>query len=432
MKKKVSKKNPARDGVVERLISLGLQWPEFMKKLEDRKPILEVTSEHTPSGKRAPINRWHADEYGLVIHYPECLRLFNVGRKGFRDINFSERDSYFLQKCANKFRTVHLWATEHLVCVGFFDQPQVGRANIYNRKTLKLYFEMLGSPLGQICTGIVKGKLELLEKYHLGDGTECILGRIDRKSGELYKVWKGRNGCRCDPTLEPYGQDLFMHEEKILKFCPMCSRGKILNLDTKRSVKFFLNISKGFEKLSVTWFDKENIVAVNCHCNRNDVILAVFLIDTTTGIVELDYIYDGYGDNYVCFCASQDFLVISWRNTANTRDNFTKLYVKDRHTDQKQILRVPKITDNLGQLMLLSGSILVAMPNGTTCPETGLGYERVYTLNLDSEDPEETVLSFKVPVSEVRPIGKDKIICRIEGQDQDQYKVFSIVKSSDD
>ena len=41
-----------------------------------------------------------------------------------------------------------------------------------------------------------------------------------------------------------------------------------------------------------------------------------------------------------------------------------------------------KILDNIGQLILLSGFILVVLPNGTNCPEMGLEYENMIFLVL--------------------------------------------------
>ena len=100
------------------------------------------------------------------------------------------------------------------------------------------------------------------------------------------------------------------------------------------------------------------------------------------------------------------------------------MLIKNRKTNTEELFEIPGIIDSIGLMKFLSDSILIAFPAGTSA--LVLKHERVYTMDLSVEHPEYSVKSFKVPISNVRPLGKDKIICRGLGEVYDEFKIFSL------
>ena len=103
------------------------------------------------------------------------------------------------------------------------------------------------------------------------------------------------------------------------------------------------------------------------------------------------------------------------------------MIVKNRRTGKIKEFQVPEFSEKITSLKIMSRSILVAMPNGSTVPETGMNYERIYTLDLDEEDPRASIMSFQVPSSEVRSIGNSTIICKISTESEVHFKVFNLL-----
>ena len=173
-------------------------------------------------------------------------------------------------------------------------------------------------------------------------------------------------------------------------------------------------------------------MAINGLCPKLDFFTHVDLVNFKTGKVELDMDKYSSKGRRLTHAVSKDFLVISWRNTKDVvniltgrkEDNLTKMLIKNRKTNKEELFEIPGIIDDIGLMKFLSDSILIAFPSGTSALE--LKHEQVYTMDLSVELPEYSVKSFKVPISEVRPLGKDKIICQSIGEVTDKFQIFSL------
>jgi hypothetical protein len=444
------------------LIAKTLRDDKYLEKLANKEPEVIARSNVSQVDKDAVINRWYADEYGIIIHCPEYLSVYSPGSQYFRkQMQLSDHQNF--KRKEKSVETVQIFATEHLIAISItVGNTLTNDIAIYDRKTLLLVllFREL-EPYVHLFTTVYKGKKELILKRHFSDHMLNII----HEDGTLECIMKAFHGCDCRKKPEfkkaAIPEFVCLEGNYLLRYCYICTGGMVVDLtnpgyeDFITSIKpindpiescdleykevsspyvpFYLGKNRPCrQKLSIEWFPESDIVAINGLCPTRDFFTHVDLVNLKTGKVELAMDRYRSKGRRLTHAVSKDFLVISWRNTNDVvniltgrkEDNLTKMLIKNRKTNTEELFEIPGIIDSIGLMKFLSDSILIAFPAGTSA--LVLKHERVYTMDLSVEHPEYSVKSFKVPISEVRPLGKDKIICTGLGEVYDEFKIFSL------
>ena len=408
----------------EETLAQCLRNRAFLKRLERKEPIYEMRLSMSRYAQNAFVNRWYADEYGVVIHYPEAIYVSSKDYEEFHAIPLSEEDCKF--DYSDGIRpTINLFVTRDLIAIEFRWDRYWGRANVYNRKTLEQVYNREKFP-GQFYTGQINGIKELLLKETDETWTDRAI-KINQ-CGEEVILWEG--GAYCDCLEENRPPMVYLNEKSVLRFCYMCNTGNLENLETGVTTEeeFDFHHPRIFQKAAVRWFPESNIVAVEERAIHGDIQMSLGLVNIETGQTELAFETIA-GDHFRCYAVSPKYLVVCYMNYLKLRPHFNDIFhiiVKNRYTGLKQEYQVPEFTESLSGLIIMAGSILVALPVGSTPPVPGVTYERIYTMDLDEEDPRASIMDFKVPISEVRPIGNDKIVCKITEKKADIFKVYSL------
>ena len=416
----------SKEEIEEELLGQCLRSGPFLKRLEKKYPIFDTRLPKSSGAQKAWCNRWHVDKYGVVIHYPEAIHLTGQDFGEFKEIPLSEEDRNFKMDKFDSWTTINLLATQFLVALEFRSDHYHGRANVYDRKSLELVYAREHFK-GFFYTGGYNGNTELFVKD--ADDKGCARAIKINQWGKEEIVWKGVACCNCNNKKIFFPVQVYYHENMVLRFCYLCFGGNLRNAKTAVTTKeFSLRQKLRFPKAKVSWYEHCNIVAVEDRDRHADLLLSLGLINIETGQVEL-FFETIEGDFFRCYAVSDKYLVVCFRNWKGLRphkNEFTHMIVKNRVTGEKTEFQVPEFEDKIDQLQLISKSILIAMPCGRTDPETGILHENVYTLNLDDKDPRTTIKSFKVPISEVRPINKDKLICKISTDKDYRFQVYSL------
>ena len=401
-------------------------WP-FLKTLNAKKPLFESWLQKTHWGQKSFRNRWHADEAGIVVHYPDSIHVTGRDFGEFQEIGLSYAD--FCVDYA-KGESVNLLVTRDLICLEFRISRDYGRANVYHRRSLEMVY-CKDKFLGHFSIGEYRGKEELFYKefYEPKEVKNCIV-KIDHW-GEEETVWDGYASCDCVKKGEYRAIKLFLNRSNLLRFCFWCNRGMFENTVTGSVTEPYFNFHhpRKFLKSAVSWFHSSKIVGIEERSKVGDVLRSFGLVNTETGQPELVFSTID-GDFFRCYAVSPKYLVICFRNWKLARPNkneWTHMIVKNRDTKETREFQVPEFVDMIESLKIVSNSILIAMPRGTTVPESGITHEHVSSMDLDDKDPCMSMKSFKVPVSEVRPFGVDKIICKITGAKEDEFVVYSLL-----
>ena len=132
------------------------------------------------------------------------------------------------------------------------------------------------------------------------------------------------------------------------------------------------------------------------------------------------------GDTDMAYCGSKEYFVITWRNLSNPLHQQTNFMIKNRKTGEETLVLVPNMIHRIGYVSLITDSLLIALPNGGTSKKHELTYEEVYTMDLSADSPEDTVMSFRVPASEVRLLGQHKLICQTRYKDEDLFRTYDL------
>ena len=125
----------------------------------------------------------------------------------------------------------------------------------------------------------------------------------------------------------------------------------------------------------------------------------------------------------LCYAVGRDFLVTSWRDILESDGIITKFFIMERWTKKEKVINVLNLFEFVESMTIVSSSILVVMSRG---PVAEIGFQPVYTLDLSKNQPEDSLLSFTGPVSEARPLGRDKIVCRRDDGSNDHFLVYSL------
>ena len=422
---KVSDKCNLED-VDEAIVSRCLRSRAFIRTLEGEMPMFETGLQKSQYAKKSQYNRWFADEYGIVIHYPEAIYVTGPDFGSFRAIPVGHNNlkfEYFDRIC----NSMNLHATKDLIALEIRRNRWMGYATVYNRNSLKLVYER-GDFLGHFYTRSLDNEMKLFVQEDRIDDSRVHINQIS-KGGEEVFVWKGFSYCDCKGSSRLC---LTCHHRKIvLRHCYFCNEGMLENMDTNEDTEDYKISGRAIPlKIHTNWIDSSNILAIEERIPSNDLLRSVALLNMESGKIELDF-PTIYGDIFRCYAVSLEYLVVCYRHIRNKRPNknkLTNMIVKNRQTGERKEFQVPEFSEKIRTIKLLSGSILVALPYGTTRKESGLDFERVYTMDLEEEDPRSSILSFRVPTSEVRTIGNSKIICKMSTKCGDYFRIYNLVK----
>ena len=398
----------------------------FLKTMTgNKKPLFKWGLEKSRWAQCSIHNQWHADKHGIVIHYPDVIYVIGSNMGDFKKIVLSEVD---FGVDFDRAITVNLLVTQDIICLEFRTVQGNTRALVYHRNSLQKVCRR-DIHLGNFFVGEYCGKKELFFKDTPGlqfSGSHIV--QI-HSSGREETVWKGFAGCDCGNEWALEYTQVFLHKASILRFCLGCDKGNLEHTTTgAKSELFHLPRDRDISKVAVTWHEAFNILAIEERCIAWNIMRSFGLINFETGRVELVHnTLDG--DFYRCYAVSQKYLVICYRHFKLLRPEkniLTNMIVKNRDTGETQQFQVPEFEEMIGSLMIVSKSILVAMPCGKTLPYTGRSSEHVYTMDLAEKDPRATIKPLEVPISEVRPLGENKIICKIKGEKRDEIEVHNL------
>ena len=411
--------------IEEVIVGHCLRRKSVIETFHERKPIFETKLPKTPLGRKFYCNRWFADEHGIVIHYPEAIFVCGPDFGSFRVIPVGYKNLQYLTD-KPKCHTANLYVTEDLIALEIRKDFVFGiTTTVYNRNSLELVYSREDF-VGQFYTGRMNKKEELFFKED-HDDMAVDIQKIDKDGGEEC-VWKGFAYCECRGDLLQCS--VYHHKNKVLRHCFLCHIGMLENTDTEEVTEDYqISRRRGPQKLVMNWIDSANILAIEERLAYDDRLRTVSLLDMETGRVELDF-ESRTGDACRCYAVSQKFFVVCFRHDrfmGPNENKLTNMIVKNRRTGETKEFLVPEFVEKIRTLKLLSGSILVAMPDGSTIPETGIHHERIYTMDLEEEDPRASILSFRVPSSEIQPFGKSKIICKISRDSEDHFKIFDLM-----
>lgn len=420
----------AEEDEKEKATAQRLRDRAFLKTLRSRAPTFHTCHAKSDHGQKSLNNRWICDPEGIIIHYPEVLCLTGPDFGSFREIPLSKEHLNFNYNLEWFDPTINLFATQDLVALEFRKSHfWTTHIYVYNRKSLELV-NSKSEFWGHFYTGDIDGKKQLIFRDIDEETYETRVVKIDPQ-GQEELVWVGYAADDCLQDKKDRMVQVHVHQKKtVLRFCYWCSEGTLDDIETDiMTEEFKMDYPIMLAELKVEWFDSCNIVALEGRTTTYDRLEAVSLVNMSSGSVELDLKWHR-GDFFVCYAVSKDFLVIGVRNFEKLRGPYghiTRLTVKNRDTGVVRELLVPEFADMVGGLKLIAGSILVAMPCGNAAFKRGRVFEHIYSMDLAEEDPGASVLSFRVPVSEVRPLGCDKIVCKIEGQLEDHFVIYSLV-----
>ena len=413
-----------RETMEEEVVSRCLRSRAFLGTLEEKKPVYETRLRKSHFARKAECNQWFADKHGIVIHHPEAIYVSGADYGDFRAIPLgNENLNYEFRHIKNN--TMNLHVTKDIIALEMRRIYTYSKINVYHRRSLELVYTRKEFR-GRFYTGWLNNKVELFVKEDHEEGIKIL--QIE-KSGTERLVWQGIACCDC---LEKISVDVwvFHHKNKVLRHCFICHKGFLENVDTEEDTdEYELSRPQLPQEMDVKWIDSINLLAIEEKHGWNHELRTAILLNFETGRIELDF-QTRNGDCCRCYAVSSEYLVACYRHNLVLRRNenkLTNMIVKNRQTGIVKEFQVPEFSEKITSLKLLSGSILVAMPGGFTKPETGIKYERVYTMDLSEEDPRSSVLSFGVLASEVRPIGNSKIICKISTDSQEYFKIYNIV-----
>ena len=405
----------------------NLRNRDALLDLERRPPAFEAWCSKSYYGRDAECNRWFADEHGIVLHYPEAIYVTRSDFGEFRAIPLAE-DERIGNFTTGKVTTINLYVTQDLVAIEFRQaRMKRSRAKVFHRDSLELVYahEKLN---GHLYTGLYKGKKELFVKsikFRLS-----MASRINAL-GQKTMEYAGFFGCDCKKKHTYLPVQVYIHRRTVLGFCYWCGCGSIEDMGTREKMGYFaLEQPTMIGKLELAWFDSSHIVAFEGRSFETDLLTSVSLLNATNGSLELD-IKITSGDVNICYAVSPDFLVICYRNIEDMREpqsHITRMKVKKRESGQIKEFLVPQFADAVGSLKIVSNSILLAMPCDRNTKGAAGRYQHVYTMDLAEDYPKESIMSFKLPFSEVRLLGNDKLICKINGFNSDYFQIHSLLK----
>ena len=415
----------AKEVMEEEIVSQCLRSRPFLRTLEEKKPVFETSSPKSQYARKAWVNRWFADEHGIVIHYPEAIYVTGPDFESFRTIPLG-KDNLKYKFRPKDCNSINLFVTKKLVALEIRMDRCKGKAEVYDRKSLELIFTTRYFT-GHFYTEGPGDEKELFVKEDNVVNGETRIHHIDEIGNKKF-LWKGFSYCECRGRADI--AIAFHHKRKLLRHCWQCHKGMMEDMDTEKCTKDYqLSRKRYLQKIAVNWIDSANILAVEERLAFNEKLRSLSLVNIETWKIELDF-KSRLGDFHRCYAVSPEYLVVCYRNGPYRRPKenmITNMIVKNRQSGDLKQFQVPEFLENITSLKLMSGSILVAMPGGFTKPETGIYCERVYTMDLSEEDPRSSIISFRVPASEVRTIGNNKIICKISSDSEDHFKVYNLV-----
>ena len=319
---------------------------------------------------------------------------------------------------------INLYVTPDLIAVEFRPLRYYVSCFVFNRRTLELVYKK-DDVCGHFHVGILSEERQLIFKEHNRKVmTEFgSLVKILPNGGEE-KIWTGRTYCGCDPNRQPFSCNVFITEHAVTEFCYACSGVCVtdLRVDPNESLEYTPKWPPVVPRANIEITDTD-IIALVATNQADETILGVHFLEVGMDTPLAMLVERGYKD--MCFCASDDYLVVSWRDFLSPSKH-VQFHVRYRWAESMMEFEAPAIMDNIKSMKIFSESTLLLLPDGSTPRGMGIENENVYTMDLTSEDPGETVMSFKVPISEVRVIGNRKIICKTDDLDQDIFQVYEL------
>ena len=411
-------------------VAKALRSPRFLKKLEDKQPDHSVCA-YTTKSKSAlkdPSCPWHADQHGIVILNPNYIGVCGPDFKELKKIPFDSSDRRFYS---------YLFVTEDLIGVDIRQDSAYSAVVIFDRQTCR-HVETFDMEMGHLFVGHFGGRgLQLFLRQHHHRNNIYPVEILQLQSSGKHRTILQNLFNECDYCSEGKKRYLrmlqyYLMEDIMLSYCYSCTEIVMYKLtcpdhpisfDNYQMQQWWLTA----KNVSFQGYPSENTIALLSDIPRQDGVKSVALIDLKSNEPLVEYHGKGTDFSHVLHAVSKDYLVIAWRNIQRKDQSlFSHIRVIDRNNKTEKVIEVPDVQNDLGALKFVSPSIMIAMPIGSTCPETGLTYEHVYTMDLAAKNPELSVLNFKVPVSEVRAISNNKIVCKISAKKSDCFLVFSL------
>ena len=409
--------------VTEAVLAIALRSAKVLAKMEDLQPTHQVSASKSRPAYRSKANRWYADEHGIVIHYPGRISVCDSDFREFHEIPY-----HHVQQDISRFcHTVGLHVTDKLVGLEIRRDVYSGKGYVFHREYHNLIYEWddLEEYTGQMFLGRLEGTKEIFVNYYTQERNLYSEVYKITEDGEEEFVWCGQAHCRHNRGISP--QVLQISERTVARYCYVCTKGSVQDVEDEEEEKavFLLNWPER-EMACIEHSSSPGLIAMVRKPFKTAEIKGVSVLHIVTGETELAFSQTDRERN-ICYCMSKEFIVISYRNSSEKPNLFTKFLINDRATDDTKEICVPDIFENMGSLSLISDSILVALPDGKIGNLVGNGFERVYTMDLFAPEPEKTVMSLKVPASEVRMLGQNRLICRFGDDRADHFQVYSLV-----
>ena len=209
----------------ENTLEKNLRKPEILEVLRKLQPTHHACMESDRYCQIQPmmVTQWHADEFGIVVHFHSKICVIGPDFSDCREIPYDSSDfpcpTYYSQ---------FLHVTKDVIVVENRRALYTGSVAVFNRNTLeKVYTRPVD--IVHLFVGLENGNRQLFLKHD--DKHRMANVYKVHENGRLERVWRSREilWCHSEDCHRDRRQMIHIVEQTVVRYCQFCATGSILD-----------------------------------------------------------------------------------------------------------------------------------------------------------------------------------------------------------